>query len=109
MQSLIDRFDELIVSPLPPPGTEGAATGAPADESKGEAPADEAAAAHRQALEAATRSLTGHDMALAKLRSHFQKASCGPLECGNCPLRETQSKLLLTVLMKRSAYWKSRS
>ena len=84
MQSLIDRFDELTVSPVPPPGADGA-EGGPADEAKGEAPADEAAAAHHQALEAATRSLTGHDMALAKLRSHFQKASCGPPEMWHSP------------------------
>ena len=63
MQSLIDRFEEL--------------TEPPAAVEEGDAPKEGSESAHNLALEAATRSATGQDVALTKLRTHFQKVSVG--------------------------------
>lgn len=74
MQSLIDRFEELASA-----GTEPAAAEQAGDAPNGEQePAAAATAAHNQALEAASRSLTGQDAALAKLRTHFHKVGLLP-------------------------------
>jgi hypothetical protein len=68
VQNLIDRFEELGMSPPTPPTVEGdAATG------EEESIMDEATAAHHKALTAATRSMSGQEAQLSKLRIHFQK------------------------------------
>ena len=70
MQGLIDRFEDLNLGPPTPPAAEGdAVTEADA------APVDDSAAAHHRALTAATRTVSGQDAQLAKLRAHFHKVS----------------------------------
>jgi len=69
VQGLIDRFEELGMSPPTPPTVEGdAATGE--EESS---IMDETTAAHHRALTAATRTMSGQEAQLSKLRIHFQK------------------------------------
>ena len=70
MQGLIDRFEDLNLSPPTPPTAEGDGV----IESDA-APVDESAAAHHKALTAATRTISGQDAQLAKLRAHFHKVS----------------------------------
>lgn len=68
VQGLIDRFEDLNLSPPTPPAAEGdAVTDSDATS------LDESAAAHHKALTAATRTVSGQDAQLAKLRAHFHK------------------------------------
>ena len=69
VQGLIDRFEDLNLSPPTPPTVEGN-TGA---EPEADGLLDEAAAAHHKALTAATRTVSGQDAQLSKLRAHFHK------------------------------------
>ena len=69
MQNLIDRFEDVNLSPPTPPTVEGGS--GPEAEAAGNL--DESATAHQKALAAATRTISGHDAQLAKLRSHFHK------------------------------------
>ena len=75
MQSLIDRFEELTMSPPTPPTAEGDA--ALGEEETGVM--DDAVSAHHKALVGATRSISGQEAQLNKLRTHFQKVIAGPL------------------------------
>jgi len=69
VQSLIDRFEELTMSPPTPPTAEGATATGQEEASI----LDEATSAHHKALTTAARGMTSQEAQLSKLRSHFQK------------------------------------